>query len=145
MDDEQEQESYNKNLYSYLADNHKVFLHEEELEHLVDVVRKRDMEEDNKGFMHRRIKTNEMEKAFYETWQKHNMPSPGINFGFGTLQDLFCEREHGIMSRTKVHLFINSRDRYVVATVIQWLGTNVGMGFLHEVLRKFGARIQFKK
>ena len=34
------------------------------------------------------------------------------------------------------------RDRIVAATVIQWLGSNVGFGFLEEALRKCGYRIE---
>jgi len=35
-------------------------------------------------------------------------------------------------------LIINQRDATVAATVIQWLGTNVGYGFLTECLRRAG-------
>jgi hypothetical protein len=33
---------------------------------------------------------------------------------------------------------ITERDRNIAATLIQWLGSNVGMAFLHESLRRCG-------
>jgi hypothetical protein len=41
--------------------------------------------------------------------------------------------------RSLVHHLIpdcTERDRVVVATVIQWLGSNVGMSFIEDVIRK---------
>lgn len=45
----------------------------------------------------------------------------------------------------KVIQEINNRDRMIVATVIQWLGSNCGMCFLGEALERFGARIVYDK
>jgi hypothetical protein len=33
---------------------------------------------------------------------------------------------------------ITARERFIVATVIQWLGSNVGFCFLREVLKSCG-------
>jgi len=40
---------------------------------------------------------------------------------------------------------ITSRDRLIVATVIQWLGSNCGMSFLHEALKRFNATVVYNK
>jgi hypothetical protein len=37
------------------------------------------------------------------------------------------------------------RDRIIAATVVQWLGSNVGMSFLHEALGRCGYRVEKKK
>ncbi|WP_164740353.1 hypothetical protein, partial [Xanthomonas euvesicatoria] len=67
-------------------------------------------------------------------------PVSGVNYGHGILQDLFIEGGHNMFGR-KVIEEISNRDRMIVATVIQWLGSNCGMCFLGEALRRFGAKI----
>lgn len=50
-------------------------------------------------------------------------------------------RGGGSWANTRTAFVITPRDRKIVATIIQWLGTNVGMGFLHEALRRCGLYI----
>jgi hypothetical protein len=40
---------------------------------------------------------------------------------------------------------ISGRDRMIVATVIQWLGSNCGICFLEESLKRFGAKIIYEQ
>ena len=59
----------------------------------------------------------------------------------GVLQKLFMitsGRPFSIFDCTGWKLKITNRDKYVVATVIQWLGTNVGWCFLEECLKECG-------
>jgi hypothetical protein len=98
---------------------------------------KQDWYENNKGYKFERTKYNPQEKAFYEQWLKENEPNPHINNGQGILQDLFIERNPEFPFQRKWITEINNRDRFIVATVIQWLGTNCGMSFLHKTLKKF--------
>lgn len=42
----------------------------------------------------------------------------------------------------KVHYEVTQRDAEIVATVIQWLGSNCGMSFLQAALQKCGLRIE---
>lgn len=87
---------------------------------------------------------HDIENAFSSIWQKHNIKERGINYGNGILQDLFFESSGNplsVFNPTVKHLKINNRDRLIVATVIQWLGTNVGFCFLREVLKKAGYNI----
>lgn len=99
----------------------------------------------HKGFRHERTKFKghgEIEKAFYEHWRKQNVGVRGINHGYGTLQDLLIDEDFN--SPLKPSWFvtkINSRDRFIVATVMQWLGTNCGFCFLQEVLKSCGYSI----
>lgn len=94
----------------------------------------------NRGYMYRRVFYNEREKAFADQWEKECRPIRGINFGQGILQDLFFE-QRGPFNNVKAVLWITYRDRYVVATIVQWLGSNCGMSFLHESLKRFGYKI----
>jgi hypothetical protein len=99
----------------------------------------------NVGISARRLEHNEREKAFYEQWLQENAPVAGVNSGHGILQDLFIDSGDVFGFKRKVIEEINNRDRMIVATVIQWLGSNCGMCFLGEALEKFGARIVYDK
>lgn len=77
-----------------------------------------------------------MERVFAERWEEECQPSPGLNFGFGILQDLMVLQRHGMVNR--VAFWITKRERVIVATVVQWLGTNCGFAFLVDVLRRCG-------
>lgn len=73
--------------------------------------------ENDIGFMHERTEHSSLEREFSEAWileQKNRMLSLIIG-----------------KKATK-------RDRYVAASVIQWLGTNVGFCFLRGVICKAG-------
>jgi len=117
------------------------FADEQQLEQLVDIVLRQNEHEQHYGKWHDRCKNNPREQAFFEQWMKENIPLRGINFGNGILQDIFCERD--ITNQSKIHYkeIINERDRMIVATVIQWLGTNCGMSFLRQALSRFGEKI----
>lgn len=83
------------------------------------------------------------EEALARLWEHENRPRPGINYGHGVLQDLmFSPRGHfaSLYQGTCRHI-IRNRDAAIVATVVQWLGTNVGFGFLERALKMMGKRI----
>jgi hypothetical protein len=90
----------------------------------------------------------DIENALSEHWVKENKKRAGINFGQGILQDLFFQRTghpFSLMTDTKLFLKITNRDRLITATVIQWLGTNVGFCWLREALSKAGYDIVKRK
>lgn len=96
----------------------------------------------NVGIFSERMKHNPREAAFAEQWERENVRCVGINYGFGVLQDIFIDVVGtGIMARQFLRLKITKRDRFIVATVIQWLGSNCGMGFLHAAFRRCGYKI----
>jgi len=134
-------------LKDYLEHSLECFPSEEELKDIVDLAVKQYDFESNKGYRFERTETNERELAFYQQWLIENYPQPGLGHGQGILQDLFIEREPGdfFLPGNKWVEIINDRDRRIVATIIQWLGTNVGMSFLNEALERFGAYIAYKK
>lgn len=96
------------------------------------------------------------EKVFAEEWEAANLRSPGINYGMGTLQDLMVvnrETTRGpavpspfnIFRWLRIAFVVTPRERVIVATVIQWLGTNVGFAWLREVLDKCGYEVREKE
>ena len=98
----------------------------------------------NKGLFSERQEHNPREKAFAEEWEHENERDDkfAVDHGFGTLQNLFTEgHKYDIRNPLKWVIEITEHDRFVVATVIQWLGSNVGMSFLHSVLKKCGYKI----
>ena len=75
----------------------------------------------NKGINHRRLTVahNKLEKKFARKWDKINSGGRPI-LGY-------------ILSPDNNHLTPSDRDEEVAASVIQWLGTEVGRGFLDSV------------
>ncbi len=76
----------------------------------------------NKGRSQYRFKQNPEEKLFAEEWEREN--SDG---GKGILDYLLADDPN--LPRGEV----TERDREVAATIIQWLGSPVGQGFLEDV------------
>lgn len=90
----------------------------------------------NRGFMYERTQYTEqgfgdLEKAFADTWEAENKKVSGWNQGLGILQDLFFRGHNCVHEVTRM-------ERWVAATVVQWLGTNCGFCFLRNVLKKCG-------
>ena len=81
------------------------------------------------------------EKIFYKQWKRENVKRVWINQGQGILQNLFHIQPQKWYHAYGWKVIINKRDRYIVATVMQWLGTNCGWCWLEETLRKCGYRI----
>lgn len=70
-----------------------------------------------------RYKDNPLEKAFAEAWQAENQIMPGRPTStLAYLMDL--------TNRGEPNPPLTDRDHLVAATVIQWLGSPVGQGFL---------------
>lgn len=134
-----------QSLHNYLSEEHEVYIgSDQDLEAIIYYAKRSGQVDENVGIRPERMETNEAEKAFYDQWQKENIPHPHIDKGNGLLQDLFIESNPNILSPIsggKWNLKINSRDRMIVATVIQWLGSNCGMSFLGEALARFGYKI----
>lgn len=82
----------------------------------------------NEGYDTKRLNfnTNDLENVFHTKWIEENLPCSGINGGRGVLQDLMSHH----------NIEVTDRERKIVASVIQWLGTNCGKGFLETILDK---------
>lgn len=88
------------------------------------------------------------EKVFADEWEKENIARPGLNYGMGILQDLMVIDKSPSLPpyrKLKVPFWITKRDAAITATVIQWLGSNVGFSFLTVCLRKCGYEIRRMK
>ena len=87
----------------------------------------------NKGLRQYRFEDNPMEREFAEEWERINVSqADGTLDGRQTLDYLLaddCNRPAGE---------VTDRDRVVAATVIQWLGSPVGMEFLRRLLEYDG-------
>lgn len=70
------------------------------------------------------------ERVFLRHWRKENKRVSGTNGGCGVLELILSEDPNGHA------VDLTQRDATVAATVIQWLGTNCGYAFLHEVERE---------
>ncbi len=131
-----------KNYLENIPTENPVYLTDYELDVLISVVKAQDAWEHNKGRFIDRLKHNPREKAFYDEWLKINEPNSGINNGNGILQDLFIDVDHTTITKNRtVHEVITNHERYIVATVIQWLGSNIGMCFLGDSLKRVGLQI----
>ena len=73
-----------------------------------------------------------VERSFAKIWRKINTPTPGLHGGQGILQALL-DADCGLLSE---------REHRIVATVIQWLGSAIGSGFLDEVNAESGDQVR---
>lgn len=97
----------------------------------------------DRGDCYERTKHNPLEKALADQWEIVNKKSHSINYGQGLLQDLFGRAHPTFGHRVPdwIHV-VTPKERWIVATVIQWLGSNCGQSFLNEAFRKAGFRIE---
>ena len=97
----------------------------------------------NRGWRYSRIEHNPREKAFADQWEKENVPIRGMNYGHGILQDLFfCGDPYwNPMRMRRCTKRISNRERMIVATIVQWLGSNIGWAFLQDALKQCGYEI----
>lgn len=107
----------------------------------------------NRGFNWRRTKYQNvifpeepnLEKIFSEEWECACDPKQGLNSGRGTLDALLVHhKSHDHYSNPQM-IYPTKRERMLVATAIQWLGTNCGFCFLRECLEKAGWSVVRKR
>jgi hypothetical protein len=77
--------------------------------------------------------TNDAERIFAEAWQRTNERQPWLNHGYTTIEWILCPDGEKYPER------VTPRDAQVAASVIQWLGTGVGYGFLLGCERQIDA------
>lgn len=71
-----------------------------------------------------RLKSNPLEKIYAEEWAEENSKARGI------LDYLLAEDPNYPAGE------VTERDAMVAATVIQWLGSPVGQGFVDKVMKR---------
>lgn len=77
--------------------------------------------------------TNPAEMIYHEEWIKAQEKHPGLNSGFGTLEWVLCPEGQEFPGRP------SQRDATVAASIIQWLGTNCGRGFVDKCEKRIAA------
>lgn len=80
--------------------------------------------------MHPQRMCNLAERIYVELFRKECSRHGGINSGFGLLEHILCPEGKPMPPA------ISQRDATVATTVVQWLGTNCGMAFVHEAERR---------
>lgn len=133
-----EQKNYDK--IRLRLEQNDLYLSDEDIDDVISVYNREKKEAQNIGAFSERVNHNDRELAFQQQWIKENRMERGINMGNGILQDLFTfQRQRSNLK--DIELEISKRERMIVATVIQWLGTNCGWSFLELSLKKCGYKI----
>ena len=101
-----------------------------DIENALEWLERLEMCQKNEGYATDRLNYDkgDLENAFHDEWIKENLPQPGLNSGRGILQ--------GLMNHHEIE--ISDRERKIVASIIQWLGTNIGSSFLDNSLKRAG-------
>jgi hypothetical protein len=85
----------------------------------------------NVGLHQYRFRDNPLEEKYAKEWEKRNISWITNDLdGKGTLDYLLAKDSNYPAGE------VTDRDREVAATVIQWLGSPVGQGFIKDVLEK---------
>lgn len=84
-----------------------------------------------RGVHFNRAQREPMEKQFAEAWQRHCEVSRDPATASGDMLRQLLNPSDGDLHHP---LPISDRDRVVAATVVQWLGSPVGQGFLKDAL-----------
>jgi hypothetical protein len=107
----------------------------------------------NRGLLSHRLATDPlgMETALAVRWDHECRGSEYVNGGWGILDVLCSEADDksswmglGYGSRKQI-IALDDSHRAVAATVIQWLGTNVGLCFLQDAFRDAGYTLTYDK
>ncbi len=105
------------------------------------------------GIHHHRLQANNpREVAFWETWQREHALTDFVDL----LLRMPCERAdpqcvnaHCILPLGGFFRYPigspSERDRILCSTLMQWLGTNCGLGMMQMALEKCGYEIRKKK
>lgn len=132
-----EPETYNK-IKGFLEEQ-ELFLTDNEIDIVFKFANDEKINSEHVGIRPQRCNDNPREKAFMEHWLKENRTGRS---GPGILQSLFIDSPANFsLSNGKVIIEMTNRDRQIAATVIQWLGSNIGFAFLVESLSDCGYKI----
>ncbi len=98
----------------------------------------------HEGLYPERQKVNLRERVFAEEWNNLNIPRYGLNSGYIQLENILLEEMYPTQAPGSPFRAlkgeVTERDAFVAASVIQWLGTNCGQGFLQTVREKIDSQ-----
>ena len=89
---------------------------------------------ENEGACAERTQFDSMERSFLDHWQEANEARQGYN-GNRTALECALTEQNPAMPQIRVP---TRRDKYVAASVVQWLGTPVGFSLLRAALNDCG-------
>ncbi len=115
-----------------VLEGNELFLTEEEVNTVLQISYRHKTDREHVGIRRERCVNNDREMAFHKHWLEENRINFGLNSGHGILHGLFVGH----------NIELTKRDRMIVATAIQWLGSNCGFGFLEETLKDCGYSIR---
>lgn len=95
----------------------------------------------NVGWLIERTRYCIRERAFAEKWIAENKRHQNYGKHSDDLIQKLFNRSSEIFPTQRAKLRVTARERFIVATVIQWLGTNIGFAWLTEVLDLIGYKI----
>lgn len=105
----------------------------------------------DRGFHQHRLEFTDdvgrLETELALLWEKENAAVHGTDHGLGLLQNLCVSRGNHpfqLFSGAKIIHKVTDDERRVVATVVQWLGTNIGRAFLETAFRNAGWEITMR-
>ena len=93
----------------------------------------------NMGWRHERIPYNPREMAFAKEWERENKKPRSL--GEPILTALHRGPRESLLSEGTLLCEPTNRERCIVATIIQWLGSNVGFAWLERTLNDCGYSI----
>lgn len=79
------------------------------------------------GLCQHRLESNPLEKRFSDEWHKYEGYGDW-QYGDRTLSYLLSPYDD------KSPIFVEEETKHIAATIIQWLGSPIGQGFLREVM-----------
>jgi hypothetical protein len=91
-----------------------------------------------------------LELEFAALWAEWCRGRKGINSGVGTF-DMLTTEPHAddplmmIWRSRRPTIAVDDSHKAVAATVVQWLGTNIGQSFIHEAMRRAGYKVHLEK
>lgn len=106
----------------------------------------------HRGMSYRRIEHSHREHAFAKAWERENTPTVGAGLrDFGVVQALMFNQNPHAAGAPRAHpcfwweyplrFWITNKEAAIAATVIQWLGSNVGFDFLRRTLAACGYKV----
>ena len=97
----------------------------------------------NRSWSWKRTAHNPRERVIAAMWQKECRRDASVNSGLGIAQGLLTKAsEYFFQPHGGFVAVLGNREAMIAATMIQWLGTNVGMCFVTEALRRMGYKVE---
>lgn len=98
----------------------------------------------NQSWMVGRQRHNPIERALAEYWAEESVERRGCNYGCGEAQDLILSIQDHETPDDLSEGWLTNRERRIMASLVQWLGTNCGRGMLIEAYWRGGWKLHLE-